>query len=134
MSTRADVAAAAVASVLGAVLGLVTGVAGSFLQESRPGGLPAGLVAGLVASGAAVVLAGSLTRSLVPSLVTPLAWAAAALPLAAARPEGDVVVPGDTIGYCWAYGGMLVVGLCAVVNVSGTLRKRPSAEGRPPLT
>ncbi|NHC13164.1 DUF6113 family protein [Motilibacter deserti] len=133
MSTRADVAATVVACLLGAVLGLLAGVTGSFLQEVRPWDVPVGLVAGLVASGAAVFGAASLTRSPAPVVVTPLAWLAAALPLSAARPEGDVVVPGDTVGYCWAYGGMLVVGVSAVVCASGLLRRRPPGRRDAPV-
>jgi drug/metabolite transporter (DMT)-like permease len=105
-----------VASVVAGALGLLVGGAGSFVQHERVRGVPLGLLAALVATVLVVVLAGLLDRSRLPPLFAALGWLAAVLPLSGRRPEGDLVVAGDTPGFVWAYAGMaLVLGTALVV-------------------
>ncbi|RKS72421.1 hypothetical protein CLV35_2665 [Motilibacter peucedani] len=95
--------------VLALLLGLLVGAVGSFAQEVRAGRVPAGLLLALLASAVAVALASALGTSRLLPVAATVGWLVAVVPLSGRRPEGDLVVSGDTTGYVWAYGGMALV-------------------------
>lgn len=109
------------ALALAFALGLLVGGVGSFAQADRLGGVPVGLVLSLLASAAAVVAVTVLGSSRGLPVSAVLGWLVAVVPLAGSRREGDVVVAGDSVGYAWAYGGMLLVCATCVVVVARLL-------------
>jgi hypothetical protein len=99
------------AVVLLFVLGLVLGIFGALL-------IPAGPRIGsvLLSVGVAVALIGNLVSGLLGiemtgnrlgAIVPGIGWVVAVLPLGAKRPEGDLIVTGDTKGYAFLLVGIL---------------------------
>jgi hypothetical protein len=106
--------------------GLGAGLLGSFAHASTPYGLPVGLLAALALCLAVFALSRLATTSRAPVAGAVLGWAAVVLLLTVRRPEGDLVVPGTVLGYCWLVGGMLA----AAATVSWP-RPGPSASTGP---
>jgi hypothetical protein len=85
-----------------AVLGAVIGIIGAF-SFNRSVLIAVGIcLVNLVAFRAMGWAAGSRLGAIVPSVF----WALVMFVLAAARPEGDVIVPATMSGYIFIFGGM----------------------------
>ncbi len=98
-----------------ALIGAVVGLVGTVAHRAPVVDLPAlhlGLVLALLA-----VLAGSvLSRAwggYAGLLGFGIGWVAVVQILSLEGPGGDVLVPGQVVGYVWIYGGLLVVALAA---------------------
>ncbi len=102
--------------VLALAAGAVTGLLGGYAQRQvfGSGRLPVGVAlgVGLVVSVTVLVRAASGT----PWVVLPLAlgWFAAVLAMASARPEGDLMIPGDGRGWAFLLLGTLVLTVALV--------------------
>ncbi|WP_454044504.1 DUF6113 family protein [Cellulosimicrobium sp. Marseille-Q8652] len=110
-STGGLVGRGAACALIGAVVGLVGTVAHRAPVVDLPA-LHLGLVLALLA-----VLAGSvLSRAwggYAGLLGFGIGWVAVVQILSLEGPGGDVLVPGQVVGYVWIYGGLLVVALAA---------------------
>lgn len=95
------------ACVVAVLAGLGAGVLGSFAHASTSYGLPVGLVAALGLCLGVLAVARLAGSSRAPVAGAAVGWASAVLLLSVQRPEGDLVVPGTILGYCWLLGGML---------------------------
>jgi hypothetical protein len=102
------------ACVVAVLAGLGAGVLGSFAHASTSYGLPVGLVAALGLCLGVFAVARLAGSSRAPVAGAAVGWATAVLLLSVQRPEGDLVVPGTALGYCWLVGGML--GAAATVS------------------
>lgn len=96
---------------LALLTGVVAGLLGSFVHPLRTVGLPGGLLCALALSGAVLVTAGLLVGARSGAAAAAAGWFLAVLLLSTQRPEGDLVVAGNTMGYAWLLGGTLVAGL-----------------------
>ena len=116
------------AVVLLFVLGLVLGIFGALL-------IPAGPRIGsvLLSVGVAVALIGNLTSGVLGmemtgnrlgAIVPGIGWLVAVLPLGAKRPEGDLIVTGDTKGYAFLLAGLLSSVLVIALAPLWTARRR----------
>lgn len=98
------------------ILGLVLGIFGALLIPAGPriGSvlLSVGVAVALIGNIVAGVLGTEMTGNRLGAIVPGIGWVVAVLPLGAKRPEGDLVVTGDTKGYAF-----LLVGLLAAVVV-----------------
>jgi hypothetical protein len=107
------------AVVLLFVLGLVLGIFGAFLIPAGPriGSvlLSVGVLVAVVGNIVAGVLGTEMTGNRLGAIVPGIGWVVAVLPLGAKRPEGDLVVTGDTKGYAFLLAGLLAaVGVVAL--------------------
>lgn len=93
-----------------AAAGALAGVLGSFLHASRMLGVPLGLPAALVLVAVVLGGAGAALASRTGAVAAAAGWVAVVLVLSSPRPEGDLVVPGSTLGTVWLVAGMLVAG------------------------
>lgn len=104
------------AVVLLFVLGLVLGIFGAFLIPAGPriGSvlLSIGVAVAFIGNIVSGVLGTEMTGNRLGAIVPGIGWVVAVLPLGAKRPEGDLVVTGDTKGYAF-----LLAGLIAAVGV-----------------
>lgn len=104
------------AVVLLFVLGLVLGIFGAFLIPAGPriGSvlLSVGVAVALIGNIVSGVLGTEMTGNRLGAIVPGIGWIVAVLPLGAKRPEGDLVVTGDTKGYAF-----LLVGILAAAGV-----------------
>jgi hypothetical protein len=107
------------ARVLGYLLALVAGVAagllGSFTFAYTRGSLPVGLLVALSLCLVVFVTSGLLLRSRAAAVVATAGWLVSVGALSMKRPEGDLIVPATTLGYCWLLVGTLVAGLSLAV-------------------
>ena len=97
------------------VVGFLAGVLGSFVHAATLGWAPVGLMCayGLTA---AVLVSGRLAAgSRSGAAAAAAGWLAALLLLSAPRPEGDLVVAGDLLGYAWLVGGLVVASLVVAI-------------------
>lgn len=120
---RRRVLAGAVAVLGGVAVGLI----GSFAHAITAYGVPVGLLAGLLLTVAVCASAGLATGSRGPAACAALGWVAVVFLLSARRPEGDLVVPGSSLGYVWLLGGTLAAGVAACWPYAST---GPSPPGR----
>jgi hypothetical protein len=123
----------ALARVLGYLLALVAGVTagvvGSFTFAYMRGPLPVGLLVALCLCLAAFVTSGLLLRSRAAAVVAAGGWLVSVGLLSMQRPEGDLIVPATTLGYCWLLVGTLVAGLSlALPYAAMTANRGGSAE------
>jgi N-acetyl-1-D-myo-inositol-2-amino-2-deoxy-alpha-D-glucopyranoside deacetylase len=93
------------------VVGVVAGVLGSFVHPLVAGGVPVGLLCAYALSGAVFVAAGLAVRARSGAAVAAAGWLLPVLLFSSPRPEGDLVVAGDALGYAWLLGGVVVAGL-----------------------
>jgi len=120
-----------------AVLGVIVGVVGTVAHRAQLLGLdlPLGLVLALLA----VLAAGVLSRAwggLAGLLGYGIGWVAVVQLLAIEGPGGDVLVPGQAVGYVWIYGGLVVVAVAAFLPrtwfsdrpVRAALHTRPTGQ------
>lgn len=104
-----------------AALGFALGAGGSFLQARTVGlGLrwPVGAVLALLVLGAVELSAGLLVRSRLGPAVVAAGWVMGVLLMLAGRPEGDVIIAANLPGYLFLLGGVLVLGVLAVLPYS----------------
>ena len=121
---RVPVAVRALLLVPAALAGAVAGLLGSFVHAVEPAGLSVGLlVAGALSAGVFVTSGLALGRP--GAVAAGVGWLLVVLLLASQRPEGDLVVPGSTLGYVWLLGGMLLAGACAVPRYRVPDRRPP---------
>jgi hypothetical protein len=99
------------------VLGFVVGVCGAFEYREKA---PLGLIVSLLAEGSVVVAAGINCRSRFAAALPAAAWVVTALLGAIERPEGDVVIPADNLGYAYLLGGLVLLGLLALMPYGET--------------
>ena len=92
-------------------MGIAAGVLGSFVHPVIAWHLPVGLLCALALSGAVFVAAGLAVRSRSGAAAAAAGWLLPVLLFSSPRPEGDLVVPGDALGYAWLFGGVVVAGL-----------------------
>jgi hypothetical protein len=99
------------AVVLLFVLGLVLGIFGALLIPAGPRIGPVllsvGVAVALVGNIVAGVLGTEMTGNRLGAIVPGIGWVVAVLPLGAKRPEGDLIVTGDTKGYAFLLAGLL---------------------------
>jgi hypothetical protein len=132
------VPAAVVVRVLAAALaGAAVGLLGSFYSRAYVpvAGLdvPVGLPAALVTTALAVALAGALSGARRVAAAASLGWLGSVLVLAGGRPEGDVVVAGDTTGLVWLGVGV-VAAIAPAAMPYGRLRPpEPVGEAPAPM-
>lgn len=108
-----------IASCIGLfALGLVVGAAGAFEHREKA---PLGLVVSLAAEASVVVAAGIHTRSRIGAGLPAGAWVVTALLGAIERPEGDVVISADGLGYAYLFGGLVLMGLLALLPYGESL-------------
>lgn len=104
------------AVVLLFVLGLVLGIFGALLIPAGPriGSvlLSVGVAVAFFGNIVSGVLGLEMTGNRLGAIVPGIGWVVAVLPLGAKRPEGDLIVTGDTKGYAF-----LLAGLIAAVGV-----------------
>jgi hypothetical protein len=124
----------ALARVLGYLLALVAGVTagvlGAFTFAYMRGPLPVGLLVALSLCLAAFVTSGLLLRSRAAAVVAASGWLVSVGLLSMQRPEGDLIVPATTLGYCWLLVGTLVAGLSLAVPYAALSANR-SGSGEP---
>lgn len=101
-------------ALLCAVLGLVVGAVGTVMHRVVVTDhlLPAGIVVALLA----VLTGGVLARAWTGYAGLAgyaLGWVVAVQVLASQGPGGDLLVPNQTVGLVWVYGGMAVVAITA---------------------
>jgi hypothetical protein len=114
----------AIASLLAFVGGAAAGVLGSFVHGNEASGVPVGLITAFGLCLSFFVAAGLATRSRAVAGLAVAGWLLAVLLLSWQRPEGDLVVPGTTLGYLWLFGGMAVAGAALAVNYAVVLPAR----------
>lgn len=78
---------------------------------------PVGVVLAVALTASAAALLRACGIALVARVVGILVWLAVTFGAAAQRPEGDVLVPGNTRGYAFIVGGFVV--LAAVLTAPG---------------
>jgi hypothetical protein len=124
----------ALARVLGYLLALVAGVTagvlGSFTFAYMRGPVPVGLLVALCLCLAAFVTSGLLLRSRAAAVVAASGWLVSVGLLSMQRPEGDLIVPATTLGYCWLLVGTLVAGLSLALPYAAMSADR-SRSGEP---
>lgn len=97
-----------------AVLGIVVGVVGTVAHRASmlDGAVPVGLVLALLV----VLSAGVLARAWAgfPGLAGyGIGWVVVVQLLSLQGPGGDVLIPGQAVGYVWIYGGLVLVAVVA---------------------
>lgn len=110
-------------------LGVLVGALGSFVHAKVVAGVPVGLLCAYALTAAALATAGLASRSRSGPAATAAGWLLALLLLSAPRPEGDLVVAGDLVGYAWSLGG-LVLAAVAVAAPWSLLTTGPATAGR----
>ena len=110
-------------------LGVLVGALGSFVHAQVVAGVPVGLLCAYALTAAALATAGLASGSRSGPAATAAGWLLALLLLSAPRPEGDLVVPGDLLGYAWSLGG-LVLAAVGVAAPWPLLTTAPAAAGR----
>jgi hypothetical protein len=95
--------------------GVAAGGLGSFVQGYLWHGLPVGLLVALALSVAVFSATGLTLGARSGALAATAGWLLAVLYLSLRRPEGDLVVPASTLGYCWLFGGTLLAGAAIAV-------------------
>ena len=120
----------ALARVLGYLLALVAGIAaavlGSFTFAYTRGPWPVGLLVALGLCLAVFVASGLLLKSRAAAVVAAGGWLVSVGWLSMKRPEGDLIVPATTLGYCWLLVGTLVAGLSLAVPYAAMSTDRGS--------
>ena len=101
--------------------GLAAGVLGSFAHRLHLSVLPWGLLVALILTAAVLAASGRALRSRTGAWAAALGWVLAVFQLAAPRPEGDLVVTGNSWGSIWLVGGALL----AVVTATRTYAPPP---------
>jgi len=111
------------AGVLGGGVGVLATFQARHVVVVSGAAVPVGLVPALVGTAAVVVLAGALVGSRVAAAAAAAGWLAAVIVISAGRPEGDVVIAGDTEGLVWLGLGALAA------SVPVALPYRPTGGG-----
>lgn len=131
MAARAFTAAAA---VLGVLLGVALAALGGFLVPLRIDGIvaPVCVVIALVGNSAAGWLVGTATGSRLVAALPGAVWLALSLLLGTARPEGDIIIEGNAVGYAYLLAGAIA----AVAGVFAVRAHQPAGDydgpdGRP---
>ncbi|MCA5892397.1 DUF6113 family protein [Isoptericola sp. NEAU-Y5] len=97
---------------LAALLGVTIGVLGTVAHRAEWGDLPVGIVLALAITLSAAVLcrawAGMSTL-----LASGVGWVVAVQMLSVEGPGGDVLVPAQTVGLVWTYGGLVLFAVTA---------------------
>lgn len=101
--------------VLAVAAGVAVGLLGSLVHPVRVAGIPVGLVIALLLSLTVFVGCGGGLRSRGGAAAAALGWLGPVLLLSTPRPEGDLVVPGNALGYAWLLGGTVLAGLAVAV-------------------
>jgi hypothetical protein len=121
----------AAARVLGHLLALVAGAAagllGSFTFAYTDASVPVGLLVALMLCLAVFVTAGLALKSRGAAGAAMAGWLVTVGLLSMQRPEGDLVVPATTLGYCWLLIGVLVAGLSLAVPYASLAATRDGA-------
>jgi hypothetical protein len=116
------------AVVLLFVLGLVLGIFGALLIPAGPriGSvlLSVGVAVALIGNLVSGVLGVEMTGNRLGAIVPGIGWVVAVLPLGAKRPEGDLIVTGDTKGYAFLLVGILTAaGVAALAPLVADRRR-----------
>jgi hypothetical protein len=123
-------AARALGHLLALVAGAVAGLLGSFTFAYTQASFPVGLLVGLCLCLAVFVSAGVALRSRGAAAVAAAGWLVTVGLLSMQRPEGDLVVPATTLGYCWLLVGTVVAGLSLAVPYA-TIWAAPARAAEP---
>jgi hypothetical protein len=108
-------AARALGHLLALAAGAAAGVLGSFTFAYTSASLPVGLLVGLFLCLAVFSAAGLALRSRGAAAAAAAGWLVTVGFLSVQRPEGDLIVPATTLGYCWLIFGFLVAALSIAV-------------------
>ena len=95
--------------------GFAVGVLGSFVHAATLVGAPVGLLCAYALTAAVIVVSRLVTGARSGAAAAAAGWMGALLLLSAPRPEGDLVVAGDLLGYAWLVGGLVVATLAVAV-------------------
>ncbi|GAA1972706.1 hypothetical protein GCM10009718_05750 [Isoptericola halotolerans] len=101
-------------AVLALLLGAAVGVIGTVAHRVEWAGLPAGLALALTLTASTAVLCRAWSGA-VTLLATAAGWFLAVQVLSASGPGGDVLVPAQTVGYVWTYGGLALLAAPALL-------------------
>lgn len=93
-----------------AALGVLLGIFTAFAHGQRAGGVIVGLPVTLGAEAALVAAAGVLLRSRTAAASVTFGWMVTAVVFGSPRPEGDLVVSGDTAGIAYFLAGVIALG------------------------
>jgi hypothetical protein len=104
--------------------GGAVGLLGSFVHGYTTHGVPLGIIVALALSGAVFATSGLAARARSAALFAAGGWLLVVATLSLQRPEGDLVVPASTLGYCWLLGGALVAGVCLAWPYGGAAYPR----------
>lgn len=99
-------------AVVALLLGAVAGILGTIVHRVQWADLPLGLVLALVLTLSTAVMCRAWS-GLVTLLAAAVGWLVAVQVLSASGPGGDVLVPAQTVGYVWTYGGLALVAITA---------------------
>ena len=118
-------------ALLCVLLGLVVGVVGTVMHRVVVTDhlLPVGVVVALLA----VLAAGTLARAwagYAGVVGFAIGWVVAVQVLSMRGPGGDLLVPNQTVGLVWVYGGMLLVAAAAFLPASWFSNRPVSAVAR----
>jgi hypothetical protein len=108
------------------VAGVLAGVLGSFVHTLRTAWLPGGLLCALALTGVVFVAAGLLVGARSGAATAAVGWFLPVLLLSAPRPEGDLGVAGNGLGYAWLVGGTIV----AALTIAWPYGPRVASSGR----
>jgi hypothetical protein len=100
------------------LLGFVVGVAGAFEHAEKA---PLGLIVSLLAEGSVVFAAGVHARCRFGAGLPTAAWVLSVLVGIDQRPEGDLLIPADHLGYAYLAGGLVLLGLLTLLPYGGSL-------------
>ncbi|HZE65265.1 MAG TPA: DUF6113 family protein [Sporichthyaceae bacterium] len=100
------------------LLGFVVGVAGAFEHAEKA---PLGLIVSLLAEGSVVFAAGVHARCRFGAGLPAAAWVLSVLIGIDQRPEGDLLIPADHLGYAYLVGGLVLLGLLTLLPYGGSL-------------
>ncbi|GAA0406991.1 hypothetical protein Acor_51120 [Acrocarpospora corrugata] len=102
-----------------AVLGVVLGVLGGFTHGWYALGVPVAAIAWVVVMFAVPYGMGRLMGTRLAALLPAMGWLVMSFVFAGERPEGDLIIAGNTAGYVYLYGGSVVV-LAAILLIPST--------------
>jgi len=103
--------------LLALALGLVMGILGTVAHRTLWLGLPLGLVLALALTLSTAVLCRAWA-GLVAMLAAGAGWLVAVQVLSMTGPGGDVLVPAQTVGMVWTYGGLALFVVAAFLPSS----------------
>lgn len=101
-----------VRGVLALLLGGAVGTIGTVAHRAEWAGLPTGVMLALLLTLSTAMLCRAWSGT-VTLLTAGAGWLVVVQALSATGPGGDVLVPAQTVGYVWSYGGLVLFAVAA---------------------